>query len=241
MGQKKLIRFEELKTLPNVQQYPKDMAGKWSEFFKNEYMEMNESLQNIIDDKFKTYNFNSGQNFLALQMVNKMIASFLQRQIENAEDNLLLNKLVVGSEVNLQTSLTIANSEIQLKGGIDLLLRDDDNNYFILDFKTGNVDHESLKITSNNTLSFDLFSAKDKLIQLLIYTKLVRENYKVNTLTEYIIPLAKGSNKLFGTDLKNVSGDEITTSFLEIVIGEMLNNSIKIEHNEKSKFCEFCN
>ena len=37
MGQKKLIRFEELKTLPNVQQYPKDMAGKWSEFFKNEY------------------------------------------------------------------------------------------------------------------------------------------------------------------------------------------------------------
>ena len=36
MGQKKLIRFEELKTLPNVLQYPKDMAGKWSEFLKNE-------------------------------------------------------------------------------------------------------------------------------------------------------------------------------------------------------------
>jgi tRNA (guanine-N7-)-methyltransferase len=35
MGQKKLIRFEELKTFPNVLQYPKDVAGKWNDFFKN--------------------------------------------------------------------------------------------------------------------------------------------------------------------------------------------------------------
>lgn len=35
MGQKKLIRFEELNTFPNVLQNPKDVAGKWSDFFKN--------------------------------------------------------------------------------------------------------------------------------------------------------------------------------------------------------------
>jgi tRNA (guanine-N7-)-methyltransferase len=36
MGQKKLVRFAELKTFDNVLQYPKDMPGKWSEFFKND-------------------------------------------------------------------------------------------------------------------------------------------------------------------------------------------------------------
>jgi tRNA (guanine-N7-)-methyltransferase len=36
MGQKKLIRFEELKSFDNVLQYPENMAGKWNEFFKNE-------------------------------------------------------------------------------------------------------------------------------------------------------------------------------------------------------------
>jgi tRNA (guanine-N7-)-methyltransferase len=36
MGQKKLIRFEELKTFPNVLQYPTGMKGKWHTFFKNE-------------------------------------------------------------------------------------------------------------------------------------------------------------------------------------------------------------
>jgi len=35
MGQKKLIRFAELKTFSNVLQYPEDMKGKWHEFFKN--------------------------------------------------------------------------------------------------------------------------------------------------------------------------------------------------------------
>ena len=36
MGQKKLIRFEELKTFPNVLQYPKEVAGKWDTFFNNQ-------------------------------------------------------------------------------------------------------------------------------------------------------------------------------------------------------------
>lgn len=35
MGQKKLIRFEAIKHFPNVLEYPKDMPGKWNEFFKN--------------------------------------------------------------------------------------------------------------------------------------------------------------------------------------------------------------
>lgn len=35
MGQKKLIRFTELKTFPNVLQFPEGMAGNWSSFWKN--------------------------------------------------------------------------------------------------------------------------------------------------------------------------------------------------------------
>jgi tRNA (guanine-N7-)-methyltransferase len=36
MGQKKLIRFEELKTFPNVLEFPENMQGKWHEFFNNQ-------------------------------------------------------------------------------------------------------------------------------------------------------------------------------------------------------------
>jgi len=36
MGHKKLIRFAELETFENVLQFPKNIKGKWHEFFKNE-------------------------------------------------------------------------------------------------------------------------------------------------------------------------------------------------------------
>lgn len=37
MAQKKLKRFAEIKAFPNVLEYPENIAGKWNEFFKNNY------------------------------------------------------------------------------------------------------------------------------------------------------------------------------------------------------------
>src|SRR6201994_3736770 len=37
MGQKKLIRFEAIKSFPNVLQYPEGMAGQWGAFYKNNH------------------------------------------------------------------------------------------------------------------------------------------------------------------------------------------------------------
>lgn len=36
MGQKKLIRFEAIRHFGNVLEYPKDMQGKWKDFFRND-------------------------------------------------------------------------------------------------------------------------------------------------------------------------------------------------------------
>ncbi|MDB5198432.1 MAG: trmB [Chitinophagaceae bacterium] len=35
MAQKKLIRFKEIKSFPNVLEYPENMPGKWKDIFKN--------------------------------------------------------------------------------------------------------------------------------------------------------------------------------------------------------------
>ena len=36
MGQKKLVRFAEIKTFPNVLQFPENMKGNWNDHFKND-------------------------------------------------------------------------------------------------------------------------------------------------------------------------------------------------------------
>jgi tRNA (guanine-N7-)-methyltransferase len=35
MAQKKLLRFKEIKSFPNVMEYPENMQGEWNSFFKN--------------------------------------------------------------------------------------------------------------------------------------------------------------------------------------------------------------
>lgn len=37
MGQKKLVRFNEIKTFDNVLEFPQEMQGKWHTFFKNDH------------------------------------------------------------------------------------------------------------------------------------------------------------------------------------------------------------
>ena len=37
MAQKKLLRFSEIGTFPNVLQYPEDISGKWHQFFGNDH------------------------------------------------------------------------------------------------------------------------------------------------------------------------------------------------------------
>jgi tRNA G46 methylase TrmB len=37
MAQKKLIRFEAIKSFPNVLQYPEGMRGQWHGYFKNNH------------------------------------------------------------------------------------------------------------------------------------------------------------------------------------------------------------
>jgi tRNA (guanine-N7-)-methyltransferase len=37
MGQKKLLRFAQIKTFQNVLEYPEGMQGEWHSFFKNQH------------------------------------------------------------------------------------------------------------------------------------------------------------------------------------------------------------
>lgn len=211
-----------------------------TEFFKHELSLLNKTIAIIVETRFPTYNFTSGQNFLAMQMVMKMISSFLQKQSQADAENVLLGKTVVGSEIESAVELTVSNNKIKLKGNIDLLLKDDGNNYFVFDFKTGRVNESDLEVSGKKELSFKFFTEHDKLIQLLIYKKLVEDNYTVNSIMACIIPLATGSTKSLATNVKDATDEEIRAQFFNGVINEMLNKNNLIVHSENSRFCEFC-
>ncbi len=82
MGQKKLIRFEAIKSFPNVLQYPEGMAGQWTTFFKADHPltlelacgkgEYTVSLAQMYPDR----------NFLGVDMKGNRIYIGAKRSIE---------------------------------------------------------------------------------------------------------------------------------------------------------------
>ncbi|HYG51429.1 MAG TPA: PD-(D/E)XK nuclease family protein [Flavobacteriales bacterium] len=211
-----------------------------------------ESMDKVLNEikggeKFKTYSFNSGQNFLAFQLVRKMVSSFLEKQMASGEFS-LVGKTVEGTELKLEcvTQVNFARGttspaqakQIKLIGNIDLLLKDPSGEYFIYDFKTGRVEEAYLTVPSK--LSIDAYVSKDKLIQLLLYKKLVAATFGAQQSTASIIPLATGSSQFFTVEMDLPSGVKLLEDYLAMITTEMMDATSLILHNEKSKFCEFC-
>ena len=100
MGQKKLLRFAQIKAFSNVLEYPSNMAGKWKEQFKNEQPIVLELAcgrgeytvglsklfpdQNFIGVDIKGNRMYLGAKAAIDQMLNN--AAFLRTQIEMIAD-----------------------------------------------------------------------------------------------------------------------------------------------------------
>ena len=100
MGQKKLIRFEEIKTFPNVLQYPPGMPGRWNKFFKNQNPLILELACGKGEYTIGLSEKNSGANYIGIDQKGNRIwvgakkaleknlgnAAFLRIQIDHITD-----------------------------------------------------------------------------------------------------------------------------------------------------------
>ena len=88
MGQKKLQRFEELKTFGNVLQYPAGMQGKWKEFFKNENAITLELACGKGEYTVGLARLHAGRNFIGIDIKGNRIwrgaKTALQQGLHNA-------------------------------------------------------------------------------------------------------------------------------------------------------------
>jgi tRNA (guanine-N7-)-methyltransferase len=107
MGQKKLIRFEELKTFTNVLQFPEGMKGKWGDFFKNEHPITLELACGKGEYAVGLGQLYPGQNFIGIDLKGNRIwvgakkalqqnlqnVAFLRIQIDQAADFFSANEV----------------------------------------------------------------------------------------------------------------------------------------------------
>lgn len=197
-------------------------------------------VDGIIREEFRQYDFASGENYLALQLIHKMITSFLQQQLEPGNFNSILGKVLLGSELKAETRVLLnSGREVKIKGTIDLLMNDGEGKYFIYDFKTGKANEEDLVIPAKGN-QVRAVAKKNKLLQLLIYQRLVKNNFAgVKTAKAFIIPLATGAGKFLPAPA-NASDGQLLQDTLTMIIENMFSKEEPLQHEVSSKFCSFC-
>ena len=87
MGQKKLIRFEEIKSFPNVLQYPKDMAGNWKKFFQNDHPLVLELACGKGEYALGLGRLHPGKNFLGVDLKGNRIWVGAKKALEEKLNN----------------------------------------------------------------------------------------------------------------------------------------------------------
>src|SRR5689334_20540474 len=107
MGQKKLVRFEELKTFPNVLQFPQGMAGRWHEHFGNNHPIILELACGKGEYAVGLGQLYPGKNFIGIDLKGNRIwvgakkalqqalanVAFLRTQIDQAADYFSTNEV----------------------------------------------------------------------------------------------------------------------------------------------------
>jgi tRNA (guanine-N7-)-methyltransferase len=100
MGQKKLVRFEAIKSFPNVLQYPENVKGNWNQYFKND----NPVTLELACGKGE-YSINLGRqfkdrNFIGVDIKGNRIYIGAKQAIAEGLDNVAFMRAQIGQLTN---------------------------------------------------------------------------------------------------------------------------------------------
>lgn len=200
---------------------------------------MQKEAKNLVEKhfkiNFKNGNLTTGKNRLIFEVANRFVSNFL------AQEKLLLedknNRLkIIATEENLDTEIIIEGIDFPIKihGQVDRV--DELNGVLrIIDYKTGMVDANNLKVTDFEKLKEDKYhKAIQVLLYALLYTKSKKHNfekplqagiYSFKNLKKGFLPINFSSNYR-QTDL------EITAEKLEEFLAEIKTYILEIYNLE---------
>lgn len=214
-------------------------------------------VRNAFLCEYSENDISFGKNLLTLKVAEKLVRSFLNREIEFLQmlefkgETLTLLDL----EKDMETSILINNKTVKLRGKADRIDKIGQT-VRIIDYKTGNVQTTDLRIESAEITAFE--KPKPKALQLLMYAMICsrQKNFlqafakeDSETAAPGIIPgiisLKKLSKEFMPLIIAEKTGAD--TNSLQVfekeaekIISGMYDSSFVFEHSSGSKYCEFC-
>ncbi|MBK7029768.1 MAG: PD-(D/E)XK nuclease family protein [Bacteroidales bacterium] len=213
------------------------------------------NVKKVFASRFKQNDMDSGKNLLILKVAENMVKRFLIAEKEHLEE---ADSSVTGIEIiqleewlNSEIEIQDLNSEIPLKvllrGKADRIDRIG-NKIRVIDYKTGLVDKNDLKI--ENVEHLREMDNPSKLLQLLIYAwmyrKMNNKSWPANiSLVSGIISLRQSSQYLINATINKTDdlSDQIIADIemlIYTIVEDIFNPNISFQQTENLDHCIYC-
>lgn len=206
----------------------------------------------------------SGKNYLSHEMAQHLTAKFLKKELQDITtlehkyrggDGCLFIEVVEGQIIReVEVEINGKKKKVTLRGVIDRI-DEADGVLRILDYKSGKCESSDVTISSQtkktahiSTAEFLLhqFDTKKYVFQLLTYNFLYKGMFPHKPYPEKIGIIALNSledGPFFLENKLTATMDELMELYEEaliLLISSMYSTSVKIEHNAKAMYCNYC-
>ena len=189
--------------------------------------------------EYKNGDITSGKNLLIYNVAKQFIFNFLNQELKLLNDGKELKILKL--EYNLEAEIRINGIDfpIKLKGQADRI-DELDGVLRIIDYKTGKVTQNDLKISDWSLITSDYKYSKSfqVLMYAFMYTKMNRLKLESLLMESGIISFKNLNSGFLKVNRKNIDQEDIEnfTSQLERLILEIFNHNIPFVENENTYF-----
>lgn len=210
-------------------------------------------VKSVLSTHFLQYlsvnDLKSGNNLLTFEVALRYVTNFLEQEIKTIllAQEAKVEYIILEQERPLELVIPIQfegrEVKVKLRGIADRIGKFGDT-FQLIDYKTGNVSSTDLLVSNWDVLSHS--SSKSKALQLLIYGYIyLSQNKNISNFTAGIYSFRNFKSGLLKlrSGKKEIPIEELLMHVplvIESIVTNMLDSSLLIEHNEESKYCNYC-
>jgi len=230
--------------------FGKEVKPKPNALSEEDVLQMLKRYKKILYDEFYQYFdkddqlFLKGKNLVSYTIAQETIENTLKKELsflKSLSGKLFIVQVEARQTMTLSLKVHGRMREISFTGYIDRIDKVG-SQYRVIDYKSGNVKSQDVKfVEKENTML--TFSKCKHAVQLAMYALFLKENhgdypaegsiFSLTDVNQLSYPLSSNSHNI--EDICNLFKE-----FLEQLLGEIFDSEQSFEHNEESKYCNYC-
>ena len=189
--------------------------------------------------------FLEGKNLVSYTIAQDTIENTIKKELEflkKQSEPFYIVQVEAKKEISLDVLVSGQKKTIHFKGYIDRIDKIGDA-YRVIDYKSGKVKEADVKFKLKDNDLLVSFTHCKHAVQLALYSLFFKHSfgaYPNEAIIYSLTDVSKMDHKLSYANHNLTDICELFETFIEEVLNEIFDESSSVEHNEKSKYCNYC-